>query len=80
MVNSFFKALTLFRVSVGLSHVLLSSLAQLFSSLEQSKKINNSLADGSISDRRKLVDTLEGWNGRQEMVKKFADEGREDRD
>ena len=36
----------------------MSSLAPLLFSLDQSPKINTSLAEGSISSRRKFVDTL----------------------
>ena len=36
----------------------MSSLAPLLFSLDQSPKINTSLAEGSMSSRRKVVDTL----------------------
>ena len=56
-VQQFFLALMLFRVSLGLSHVLLTRLLRpLLSTRVQ--KINTSLAGDSIRSRRKLVDTL----------------------
>ena len=60
-VNRFLLALTLFRVSLGLSYVFFSSThSPLCSSLStRVQKIDTSLADGSISSRRKLFDTLQ---------------------
>ena len=54
-----FFFLTLFRVLLGLSHILLSSIAPRSSLSNRVININTSLADGPISyRRRKLVDML----------------------
>ena len=51
--NHSFLTLTLFRVTLGLSHALFSSPHSASPTLLSRPKINTSLADGSVSSRRK---------------------------
>ena len=55
--HQFFLVLMLFRVSLSLDSLLLSSIAPQLLTLDQCKK-NTFPADGSISSSRKLVDML----------------------